>query len=97
MSNIKKRALWIAPDGRKFNIFFSNEEELYEKIAAIRSEHGYPQPSKENNTMMAAVNLTSEQILKAAIQSEDLPEEFRKQLEEQFNKVINKAESKGLN
>lgn len=93
---MKRRALWVAPDSRKFTVEFTTREELMDKIADLREQHGYPQPEAIH---AMALRPDADLLLKGkgVIDSADLPEGVEEKLVKDSLALVSKPDPKTLN
>ena len=90
------RVLWKAVDGREFVIDTDKEglktqEDLMNHIAKLRREHGYEDPTFVQAITQPGVEFEN------AIDSRDLPEDLRKQVEEAALEALEKPDPKKMN
>lgn len=102
------RVLWKAIDGREFiidtrKLGIDTVEQLQEHIAKLREENGYEQPDLLKNHTVShfqPMNASAERIIrkhKAVIDTADLPDDLRKEMEETYQEALNRPDPKTLN
>lgn len=92
---MNKRILWKALDGREF-IIDTNElglksmEEVYDYVAELREKYNTGKP----DVMLAAGDVPKDA---STVESEQLPEHLRSELDKSFKEALAKPDPKKMN
>jgi len=93
---MKKQALWIAPDGKKFRVKFTSKDDLMEALTNLRNKHGYPEPEAVH---AMAVEPGAEKTLEGpgAINTAHIPEDKERELVQNSLDNLAKPDPRKLN
>lgn len=97
---LKKRVLWIDPDGGSHTMLATDMEDAMKQISVLRKELGFPEPDPvKNKIFQSVVEIVPGAAagMKGTIDISEMSEEFQKEFKEGISETFQKVVNKKLN